>query len=93
MSKPKAKSYYFCYTNKVVTPQELLNRSHQVRTIGGDSYINHLNGLFVSDKRLDSLTLSQIYPLVVKAYSTDRKCFAKRRRTNQPLLRGYIKRK
>ena len=83
----------FVFTHNVLSPLELLNRAHRVRTVGGDNYINAQNGLFFSSDGKDTLTLDQIYPIIVSAFTTDRRCFAKRRTLSSPLIKGVMKRK
>ena len=89
----KSNNLHFVYTHNVLSPQELLNRSHRVRTIGGDNYINHLNGLFIQTNGKSSLSLDQIYPLTTAVYATNRQCIAKRKNISSPLIKGRMVRK
>ncbi|MBD5430496.1 hypothetical protein [Lactobacillus sp.] len=84
---------FFKTTNHVVSEQELLNRAHRVRTFEGTNYINHQNGLFFSVDGKNKLSLFEIYPSVMSAYDTNRRIFAKRKKSNRPLLSGFTIRK
>lgn len=85
--------FYFKKLNKVVGEREILNRSHKVKTISGDMYINHLNGLFFTLDGKYKLALNELYPLIVKAYDTHGRLFAARKNIQQPLIAGSLRRK
>lgn len=81
---------FFKAVNHVVNEQELLNRAHRVRTSDGVNFINHQNGLFFSVKGDKKLSLHDIYPITMTAFTTNRRMFAKRKRINAPLLAGVV---
>lgn len=87
------KNYYFKPLNRIVDINEMLNRAHRVRTFGGENYINHQNGLFFRTDGKKQLTLSDIYPIAKSVYTTDRRCFGRRRKLNAPLIAGAMFRK
>lgn len=85
--------FYFKKTSKIVREKEILNRSHKIRAISGDIYINHLNGLFFTLDGKYKLTLNELYPLIIKAYDTHGRLFAARKNIQQPLIAGSLRRK
>lgn len=85
--------FYFKKTSKIVREKEILNRSHKVKVISGDMYINHLNGLFFTIDGKYKITLNELYPVIVKAYDTHGRLFAARKNIHQPLIAGSLRRK
>lgn len=86
----KKKATFFKTYNRRVSPQEVLNRAHRVKTMRGETLINHMNGFFFSVDGRKKLSLTEIYPFIRKAYSTNRREFAERKDVSKPLMAGVV---
>lgn len=86
----RTKATFFKTYNRVVSPQEVLNRAHRVKTVRGETLINHMNGYFFTVDGKKHLSLTEIYPFIKKAYATNRREFAQRKDVSKPLMAGVV---
>lgn len=86
----KKKATFFKTYNRRVSPVEILNRAHRVKTMQGETLINHMNGYFFTVDGKKRLSLTDIYPFISKAYATNRREFAERKDVSKPLMAGVV---
>lgn len=57
---------------KPIGSKTLVLEAHFVKTFGVDTYINSLDGNFIEKRGLDTMDVKKIYPIIHKAYRTNK---------------------